>query len=96
MLRDGRPMSEFESRFKVYDFLFVPDLPHVHWSDGARWLMADHMFDLVTKKHRAILAAASFLSLTADETTAVDNYLYIAIHCYVMKYWIRVPLLLYL
>jgi hypothetical protein len=85
MLRDGRPMSEFESGFKVYNFLSVPDLPRIHWSDGAGWLLADHMFDLVTKKHRAMLAAASFLSLTADETTAVDNCSYIAIHCYVIK-----------
>jgi hypothetical protein len=58
--------------------------------------MADHMYDIVKKKHRAMLAAASYLSLTADETTAVDNCSYIAIHCYVLQDWNRVPLLLHL
>jgi hypothetical protein len=30
VLSDGRPMTEFVSRFKVYQFLDVPDLPHMH------------------------------------------------------------------
>jgi hypothetical protein len=96
MLTDGRPMNEFENKFKIYDFLDVPDFPRVHWSDGAGWLMAEHMYDIVKKMHRALLAAASYLSLTADETTAVDNYSYIAVHCYVLQDWNRVPLLLHL
>jgi hypothetical protein len=95
-LRDGRPMIEYESRFKIYDFLTVPDLPRVHWSEGAGWLMAEHMYDIVKKKHRRMLAAASYMSLTTDETMAVDNCSYIAVHCYVLQDWIRFPILLHL
>jgi hypothetical protein len=91
MLRNGRPMNEYKNRFKIYDFLTMPDLLHVHWSDGARWLMAKHIYDLVKKKHRAMLVAASYLSLIA-----VDNCSYISIHCYVLQDWNRVPLLLHL
>jgi hypothetical protein len=36
--------------------------------------MADHMYDIVKRKHWAILAAASYMSLIVDETTAVDNW----------------------
>jgi hypothetical protein len=102
MLRDERPMNDFESKFKIYDFLTVPDLPRVHWSDGAGWLMAEHMYDLV-KKNRAMLADASYLSLIADGTTAVDNcsyiYLFIAmfyrigivcLSCCICKRWNQV------
>jgi hypothetical protein len=89
-------MNKYESRFKVYDFLSLPDLPRVHWSNGAGWLMAEFMYDIVKRKHRAMLAVASYLSLTADETTAVDNCSYIAMHCYVLHDWIRVLLLLHL
>jgi hypothetical protein len=89
-------MTEFESRFALYDFLKVPDLPHVHWSDGAGWLMACHMYDFVKAKHRAMLEAASYFSLTADETSAVDNCSYIVVHVYVLQDWVRIPLILHL
>jgi hypothetical protein len=29
MLRDGRPMVEYENRLKIYDFSNIHDLPHV-------------------------------------------------------------------
>jgi hypothetical protein len=96
LLSDGRPMVEFEARFKLYDFLSVPDLPQQHWSNGAGWLFAFHMYDIVKEKHRAMLATASYISLTADETSAVDNCSYIVIHVYLMQDWIRVPLILHL
>jgi hypothetical protein len=60
------------------------------------WLMADHMYDIVKKKHRTMLAAASYLSLTVDETIAIDNCSYIAVHCYVLQDWICFPILLHL
>jgi hypothetical protein len=46
--------------------------------------MENHMYDIVRRKHRAMLAAASYLSLTVDETTIIDNCSYIAIHYYVL------------
>jgi hypothetical protein len=43
-----------------------------------------------------MLAAASYLSLTVDETIAIDNCSYIAVHCYVLQDWICFPILLHL
>jgi hypothetical protein len=51
-------MLEFKNRFKIYEFLNVPNLLQVHWSDGAGWLMACHMYDIVKQKHISMLAAA--------------------------------------
>jgi hypothetical protein len=89
-------MIEFESCFGLYNFLEVPDLPHIHWNDGAGWLMATHMYDIVKAKHRAMLEAASYISLTADETSVVDNCSYIVIHVYLLQDWVRIPIILHL
>jgi hypothetical protein len=43
-----------------------------------------------------MLAAASYISLTADETSAIDNCSYIVIHVYMLQDWVRVPLVLHL
>jgi hypothetical protein len=96
LLKDGRPMLEFENRFNIYEFLNVPDLPRVHWNDGAGWLMACHMYDIVKQKHRSMLAAAQYISLIADETSANDNCSYIVVHAYLLQNWVRVPLILHL
>jgi hypothetical protein len=58
--------------------------------------MATYMYDLVKEKHRAMLAAAQYISLTADETSAVDNLSYIVIHVYILQDWLRVPLVLHI
>jgi hypothetical protein len=96
ILKDGRPMVEFGRRYQLYSFLELPDLPTFHWSDNAGWLMATYMYDLVKEKHRAMLAAAQFISLTADETSAVDNLSYIVIHVYLLQDWVRVPIILHI
>jgi hypothetical protein len=40
-----------------------------------------------------MVQAAAFISLSADETTAVDNNSVIVVHCYVMSNWGRQPLM---
>jgi hypothetical protein len=89
-------MVEFRCRCQLYSFIEVPNLPTLHWSDGAGWLMATFMYDLVKEKHRAMLIAAQYIALTADETSAVDNLSYIVIHVYILQDWTRVPLLLHI
>ena len=44
LLSEGRPMLEFESRFSLYKFLNVPDLPAAHWCDTSGWAMASYMY----------------------------------------------------
>jgi hypothetical protein len=78
-------MLEFKNRFNIYEFLNVPDLPRVHWSDRAGWLMACHMYDIVKQKHRSMLTAAQYISLIADETSAIDNCSYIVVNAYLLQ-----------
>ena len=47
VLSNGRPMLEFETRFKLYSFLGLPNLPTMHWSDNFGWIMAAHMYSFV-------------------------------------------------
>jgi len=68
-------MVEFESRFALYKLLEVSTLPTIHWSDGFGWLMASHMYDFVKKRMREIIGAATYVVLTYDETSAIDNTL---------------------
>jgi hypothetical protein len=89
-------MVEFGRRSQLYSFLEVPDLPTLHWSDGVGWLMATYMYDLIKEKHQAMFAAAQYISLTADETSVVDNLSYIIIHVYVLQDWVRVPIILHI
>jgi hypothetical protein len=62
ILCDGRPMTEFVSLFKVYDFLSVPDLPQMHWSINSGWLMAKQIWDVVKKRMIEMIRSARFYS----------------------------------
>lgn len=92
LLFHGRPMVEFESRFALYKLLEVPTLEQ--WIDlGA---MANHMYDFVKNKMREIIGPTTYVALTNDETSSVDNILWMAIHMYVIQNCARVPMLVYL
>jgi hypothetical protein len=80
-------MLEFKSRFKLYDFLSLPNLPTLHWSDGASWIMAEHMYSCVQDQMKAMIQGASYIAVTADETSTCDNRSYIAVHVYVIQNW---------
>ena len=94
LLTERRPMTEFEARFELYDFLEVPELPHKHWGLGSGWVMAEHLYDFVKQRIKTLVSSAAYFALSADETTACDNSSWIAIHAYIMENWCRVPLLL--
>jgi hypothetical protein len=58
--------------------------------------MVCHMYDVVKQKHREILAASQYISLIANETSAIDNCSYIVVNAYLLQNWICVPLILHL
>ena len=69
-------------------------MPWKHWGDGSGWVMAEHLYDFVKQKIRSLVSNATFIALSADETSACDNSSWIAILAYVMVNWQCVPLLL--
>ena len=94
ILSDGRPMLEFESRSELYHFLQVPHCPHAHWSYTSGWMLSEHMYTFVQKRMQELISEASYLAVTCDETTAVDNSSWLCLHVYVMENWGWKPLLL--
>lgn len=96
LLFDGHPMVEYESRQDLYKFLEVSNMPSVYWSYGSGWLTAKHMYDFVKKRIKELINAASFLAMTCDKVSAVDNTSQIVIHLYVMQNWVRTPVMIHL
>ena len=94
ILCDGRPMLEFESRSELYHFLQVPHCPRAHWSYTSGWMLSEHMYTFVQKRMQELISEASYLAVTCDETTAVDNSLWLCLQVYVMENWGQTPLLL--
>jgi len=45
---------------------------------------------------KSVIQSANYIAFIADETTTVDNCSYIAVHCYVVQNWTRVPMLILL
>jgi hypothetical protein len=93
ILSAGRPMQEYRGREELCQFLNVPKCPSMHWYHGSGWLMAEHIYDFVKTKQRSMVQAAAFISLSIDETSAVDNSSIIVVHCYVMSNWGRQALM---
>jgi hypothetical protein len=90
----GRPIREYTARFELYKFLGVPDLPTSHWCAGSGWIMAEHIYDFVKKKQAAMIHAANYIALSADESNTIDNQSVIVIHCYVLSDWGRQSLMI--
>ena len=63
----------------------MPDMPRSHWSEGSGWLMVAHIYSFVKEKHQSMIQEASFLALTADKSTSIDNTSWIAVHLYVVR-----------
>lgn len=80
-------MTEHVARFPLYEFLGMPDLPRLQWTIGSGWLMGEHIWDFVKKRMSEMIKAASFIALTADETTDIDSTSWIVIHVYIMQHW---------
>jgi hypothetical protein len=94
ILADGRPMLEYESRATLYEFLYVPNFPRMHWSDNSGWIMAEFMYAEVRIAISRVLVGANYVALTCDEVSTIDNGSWISIHAYVVQNWSRIPYLI--
>ena len=86
-------MLEYEAHQGLYKLLGVPDLPGAHWCDSSAWIMASFMHKLVVEEIHKLVESANFLAVTVNEATSVDNASYLSVHCYVVRDWVRMPLL---
>ena len=93
VLSCGRPMLEYEARHALYKFIRVPDCPAQHWCDGSGWQIAEYMYAELQLTMKKLVQEARYIAVTVDEVTTVDNGSWLSVHCYVVKDWIRMPLL---
>ena len=94
ILCDDRSMLEFESRSELYHFLQVPHCLRAYWSYTSGWMLSEHMYTFVQKRMQKLISEASYLAVTCDKTTTVDNSLWLCLHVYIMENWGQKPLLL--
>lgn len=83
ILTSGRPLLEYESQAKLYNFLQVPNTPQKHWSNSNGWVMAELisvMYDEVKDAIKKEISYARFIAMSADEVTTVDNSSWILVH----------------
>ena len=90
---NGRSMLEFESRQDLYQFLQVSHCPRAQWSYTSGWMLVEYMYTFVQKKVQDLIKEASYIVVTCDQSTAIDNSLWLCLHVYVMQYWTRKSLL---
>jgi hypothetical protein len=65
-----------------------------HWSNYVRWEIVEvfHYVVLITTKE--VIMASSFLKISIDEVTTIDNQSWILVHFYVVVGWKQMPILL--
>jgi hypothetical protein len=94
ILSQGRPLVHYESLLQLYQYIDVPNLPRMHWSDSSGWQMAEFLYAEVRDAIKVQCSDAPFFAVTCDETTSCDNGSWMSIHAYICQDWSRIPLLI--
>ena len=87
-------MTNYPSYRDVFSFLECPLIPFKHWSVSTGWGIVECLHVVVQNRVKLALQECQFFSLTCDEVTTVDCQTWISVHVYVVKDYVRVPLLL--
>jgi hypothetical protein len=94
LVREGKPMLEYESTRGFLQFLQVKNCLQKHWCDNTGWSMAETMHNIVKTATADAVKAANFISISCNEVTSVDNQSWLSLHAYIIKEWSQIPILL--
>jgi hypothetical protein len=94
LLKNGKPMIDFESLKELFEFLKFVNAPQKHWIDSSEWGMARALHSVVLKQMKMVLQQKFFISINCDEITTLDNQSWISMHVYLVENWRRQPILL--
>jgi len=72
LLQRGRPITDYEQMYVLFETLKLKNNPHHHWSDSSGWAMAKAIERVVLKITKEVMQVANFFSLSCDEVTSVD------------------------
>jgi hypothetical protein len=78
-------MLEFEALKSFFSFLNVPMLSKHHRNDSMEWVMVECMHKQVIKRIKEVIVSSTYLALSCDEVTTIDNQSWIFIHSYVIQ-----------
>jgi hypothetical protein len=87
-------MIKFEMLKELNSLLGLKNNPRKHWTNTSGWGMAKSVHDVVLENTKIIVQKSRFFALNANELTTIDNQQRINVHIYVMKKWVRIPILL--
>ena len=87
-------MSDYPSYCDVLSFLDYLLIMFKRWSVSTSWDIAKCLHVVVQNHVKAAFAGYYFFSLKCDEVTTVDCQTWISVHVYVVKEYVRVPMLL--
>jgi hypothetical protein len=82
LLKLGRPMRDYSACQELYNALNVPHQLHKHWSEPARWEIANALAHVISKKMKETLVKANYVAISCDEVTTVDIQQWLFIHAY--------------
>jgi hypothetical protein len=78
----GRPMSDYIAQKALFNSLNVLNQPRKHWSLSIGWKIAKSLEMVIINHIRDDLQKASFVSLSCDEVTIVDNQAWLSVTAY--------------
>ncbi|KAJ9532325.1 hypothetical protein QJQ45_010373 [Haematococcus lacustris] len=85
LLKLGRPMTDIEHTPDLLRVARTPAIAAKHWKDDNAWQIAEALYSVMRKHDLEVMQSATFLSLSLDEATIVDNRAVMCVHGYVVK-----------
>ena len=95
ILSKGRPMTEYLEMSGLLHFLKVPNYPVNHWSINSGWEWASCIAQVEIEDVQRKIKESTFIALSLDEVTTIDNTSWVCIHVYTVQNNVRQPHLLY-
>jgi hypothetical protein len=87
-------MVEYEYLKPLFEFFKVIFFPKKHWTDVSRWVMWEHIHYQVLKALKATIVGVSFLLISCDDMTSINNQQWLSVHVNVLDNWVHTPLFL--
>jgi hypothetical protein len=85
LLREGCPLTNYESLKDLFCFLKIKNMPKKHWFDNLRWEMVESIHDVLLEHTKEVINKFPFLALSIDEVTTSDIESWNPIHGYVLE-----------
>eukprot|EP00798_Chlamydomonas_sp_ICE-L_P008015 gene8015-1245_t len=98
-LQHGRAVTGYEQSYSLFQSLPIVDqdqLTSSRWSDTSGWTIAEALDQVMLAVLRRRIAEADYISVSMDESTAIDHLQFMSVHLHVLGpfTWEREPFFL--